>query len=72
MKERKYPRIGNKQKYGRRCKFCTLPAGYRVEVQVSIFRGDDEVFWLCPGHANEDAERLIERNNELLRGRFKP
>jgi hypothetical protein len=49
--QRKYPKIG----YSRRidkgiCKICKRPAKYQVDIEVNIFRGDDEVEKRCEEH----------------------
>lgn len=48
---RTYPRIGTVEKLRhRKCKFCDHAATYRVDVQTTWTRGDDEVFHLCHEH----------------------
>jgi hypothetical protein len=49
MSKSKYPRIGNKRKYPGKglCEICKAPKAGRVEVQVDIFRGNDDVLKVC-------------------------
>jgi hypothetical protein len=49
----KYPRTASIRPLngrGARCSVCGELASYRVEIQVSIFRGDDEVENRCEAH----------------------
>ena len=47
----KYPKIGSiMRKEKGICKICKKPAKYRVDIQVDIFRGDDEVEKRCEEH----------------------
>jgi DNA-directed RNA polymerase subunit RPC12/RpoP len=47
MKE--YPRLGSVAKAhgNKRCKACGANQADRVDIQFTIFRGDDEVMYLC-------------------------
>ena len=63
MSNRKYPRIGNwhpidKRKRGRKCELCTTEATHVVTVQTSWFRGDDDLYWVCPNHLREARNNL--------------
>lgn len=49
-KKDKYPRIKQRQAFGAKrgtCKICGQPSKGRVDVQVNIFRGDDDVHKVC-------------------------
>ena len=52
-----YPVIGrveNKPKSrGVFCKACGEPATCKVHIEVSWFRGEDEVYWSCDNHKND-------------------
>lgn len=54
----KYPRLGGVLKKNKnvsaKCK-CGEVAKYKTDVQVNIFRGDDEVFWTCEKHKKDCA-----------------
>lgn len=52
MSRREYPRIGSDRaiKGKRQCHCCRNIAARKVEIQVSWFRGDDEVLQLCDLH----------------------
>lgn len=69
----KYPRIGRAeferrwsklpQDKGPRCYLCGGKATHHVHVEVSYFRGDDEVFKACANHT-KDARALLARQSE--------
>jgi len=62
MSSHKYPRIGGKEHRPKNtsavCTICGEVAKWRVEVQVNIFRGDDEVEWCCEKH-KADAGAIV-------------
>ncbi len=62
MSKRQYPYISARNKLPRipRCVICGAAACSRITVQVSYFRGDDEVFDACEKHMRSTAEELIE------------
>lgn len=54
MTNRQYPHYSGRIKLGTsraKCECCGSTARFRVTVQLSIFRGDDEVFDVCESHA---------------------
>lgn len=63
MSNRKYPRIGDwrpidKRERCRPCELCKTEATYTVIVQTGWFRGDDDVYWVCPKHLREARNHL--------------
>jgi len=63
----KYPRVGERNAQGymvkrRTCQWCGAHTDRAVTVQVSIFRGDDEVYKCC----KECQNRLTDA--EIVRG----
>jgi hypothetical protein len=52
----KYPRIGGRERCDKnisaKCR-CGEIGKYRVEIQTSWMRGDDEVVWACDKHKND-------------------
>ena len=56
----KYPRIGNVRKHKKnncaKCK-CGEIGRYKVDIQWTYMRGDDDVVWSCESH-NKDVEFL--------------
>lgn len=65
---KQYPRIGsrNKLKGARQCRICGSPgADERIDIQVSWFRGEDEVLLVHSECANGlDANALLDAVNE--------
>lgn len=63
----KYPRIvrvdPKPRSQGVVCKACGEPARFKSHVEVSWFRGEDEVVWSCAAH-NRDARALLVEPNE--------
>lgn len=51
---RRYPYYSGDERLkgggGGRCRACDKPATHRITIQVSWFRGDDEVLRVCPEH----------------------
>ena len=45
----RYPRVGYEKRQGKphRCKGCGESTNQVVVIQVSWFRGDDDVYWFC-------------------------
>jgi hypothetical protein len=66
MSKKTYPVIGASRKRPgppkAKC-LCGQPAHYRVDIEVNIFRGDDEVVWSCESHRH-DAHFLLGLNKQ--------
>jgi hypothetical protein len=62
---RTYPRIGAKNKLPSvpLCCICGRVATWRLDVQVSYMRGDDEVRDVCDEHRQAPAEALLNGAN---------
>lgn len=59
-----YPRIGKIEKRPKntcaKCSICENIGTKKVHIQISFFRGEDEVTWACDQHAYpEYVERLL-------------
>ena len=65
MMAHEYPRIGRMDKHDKnicaRCR-CGEIGKRKVHIQLSIFRGEDEVVWACMEHRN-DPEYLLGWND---------
>ena len=59
---KKYPIIGRTENRERntqaKCVACGDIGKYRVHIEISWFRGEDEVLWACKDHKN-DADLLL-------------
>lgn len=59
-----YPCVGDrrtlygKSKHGA-CVICGQPVIYRIDIQTSIFRGEDEVVKVCESHKLASASDLL-------------
>lgn len=55
MSRNLYPRIGEsrKGKHGGKCSACGKRGEFRVDIEVSYMRGDDEVVWACDEHRKD-------------------
>jgi len=78
MSKRDYPYYAGREKYRgkpKSCECCERPATHMVDMQLSIFRGDDESYLVCEGHgmlARMNYERFLAercRRQDFLRER---
>ena len=62
-----YPRIAEQSLIRRGiCCVCTKKATWRLDIQVSWFRGDDAIVQVCDDHVRLDARRLIEEEERRI------
>lgn len=61
---KKYPAIGSKKPAknlgGLPCIICGAPTTGKVEIEVSYFRGDDEVVRVCDVHQKQHDKEILE------------
>jgi hypothetical protein len=54
MSKKRYPYLSSKEHLrgsgGSKCACCEAKATRKIEVQISWFRGDDEVYRVCENH----------------------
>lgn len=59
MTQAKYPRIGaTRPEHRGICAICGAKASRRIDVQWTVFRGDDDSFRVCKTHERADVAEL--------------
>lgn len=72
MSKKRYPYLSSDEPMkgrGARCDLCDEAATHKVEIEVSWFRGDDEVYHVCQAHRPD--RRELNRFFSLLEAKDK-